>query len=407
MEDLFQMLSSSARIDKSKRKKKKRPPTTTTTSNNTHKLSAVKSSRDDHDIDNDDNDDDNDNVSIESNSNSDDNSEEPGHTKKKKRKQVNSNRPKKQHSTKKLKQIHQEEINAFRRKMGIRLSSDNKHEISIGTMSDPISSFKEWSCPTWWANNSGGGSGGGGDSIKSNNNNNNNNNSTIQLFHKLQTTILQNIEHGHWTEPTPIQMQSLPSLMDRRDIMGCAPTGSGKSGAFILPAIMLAKCSEEIYYNNNNNNHNGKNDDDDDYNDDSEQKGGKKKQKQKNKKHDNSSNSNSSSSTNLQGQIRTILLAPSRELASQIHREISRLSTNLHGKFHVTLLSKSNAGLATSNQLGGKYYGLDCLVTTPLRLVECIERGMKLQGVRLIVLDEADRLLDASDGRSSGGLDGS
>ncbi|KAL7554208.1 hypothetical protein ACHAWF_017620, partial [Thalassiosira exigua] len=99
----------------------------------------------------------------------------------------------------------------------------------------------------------------------------------------------------------------------------------------------------------------------------------------------------------LRGQIRAILLAPSRELASQLHREVLRLSANIPGKFHCVLLSKSNAGLAASNQLGGKG-GLDCMVATPLRLVECLERGMKLRGVRLIVLDEADRLLDASDG---------
>ena len=272
-------------------------------------------------------------------------------------------RPKKQHSAKKLAQIHQEEINAFRRRMGIRLSSDNKHEIE--TIPDPISSFREWKCPQWWSNRL---------QQKGGNNNNNSNN----LFDQLHQTILNNIEQGRWMEPTPIQMQSIPSIMDRRDVMGCAPTGSGKSGAFVLPALMISKCPEDVYYDQH-------------HHQDKEQQPtnkGKKKQ-QKKKKND---------SEILQGHVRTVLLAPSRELSSQLHREVQRLSSNMPFKFHSALLSKSNTGLAISNQLGGKS-GLDCLVATPLRLVECLERGMKLRGLRLIVLDEADRLLDASDGK--------
>ena len=148
---------------------------------------------------------------------------------------------------------------------------------------------------------------------------------------------------------------------------------------------MLARCDEEVYYGQGNNRSGADGD---------KQKASSKKKKKKEKDDVNDQ------STNLQGQIRTILLAPSRELASQLHREVVRLSTNMPGKFHCSLLSKSNAGLATSNKLGGKN-GLDCLIATPLRLVECLERGMKMRGVRLIVLDEADRLLDASDGSSS------
>jgi ATP-dependent RNA helicase DDX52/ROK1 len=166
-------------------------------------------------------------------------------------------------------------------------------------------------------------------------------------------------------------MQSVPSLMDLRDVMGCAPTGSGKTGAFVLPAIMLAKCPEEIYY--------GKAACDND------KKAGKKDQKQ-------------GKENNLQGHVRVLLLAPSRELASQIHREVQRLTVNIPNKFYCALLNKTNAGLAARNQLGGKS-GLDCLISTPMRLVECIERGMKLNWVRLVVLDEADRLLDANDGK--------
>jgi len=327
-----------------------------------------------------------DDTSINSNTNHKEDDDEP----KKKR-------PKKQHSTKKLKQIHNEEIAAFRRRMGIRISNDNKHEMNINLL-DPISSFSNWKCPSWWSmygsvhNNS---------SMKGNNGikGDNNISKAIKLFNNIHQTILTNIEYGKWNEPTPIQMQSLPSLMERRDVMGCAPTGSGKSGAFILPLIMIGKCSEEIYYNQKQQQQQLI--DTADVNEKMANNEKDKKRKKKKKKSTNKDN-------NLQGQIRTILLAPSRELASQLHREIIRLSTNIpNGKFTCITLSKSNVGLATSNTLGSGNTGLDCLVSTPLRLVECLEHGMKLNGVRLLVLDEADRLLDASDGRNSGGSNNS
>lgn len=100
MNDLFNMLSSSARIDKSKRKAKPivRQPVN---------ISKPPCQTDD----------------------------------------VPKNKSKKHHSAEKLEQIHKEEIAAFRRRMGIKLSSDNKHDDAV---SDPISSFRDWSCPKWW-----------------------------------------------------------------------------------------------------------------------------------------------------------------------------------------------------------------------------------------------------------------
>ena len=361
MDDLFNMLSSSARLDKSKRKQKSaammNQRQNTTTASQVMKQIKKGQGHDGSDSD----------ASSSPSSDSDNDDDRNSITNNNNKKQ----RPKKQHSAKKLAQIHQEEINAFRRRMGIRLSSDNKHEIE--TIPDPISSFKEWKCPQWWSNRlqqKGG----------NKNNNSNNNKSSNNLFDQLHQTILNNIEQGRWMEPTPIQMQAIPSIMDRRDVMGCAPTGSGKSGAFVLPALMISKCPEDVYHDQHH------------PQDEQQQRTNKEKKKQQKKK------KKKNDSENLQGHVRTVLLAPSRELSSQLHREVQRLSSNMPFKFHSALLSKSNTGLAISNQLGGKS-GLDCLVATPLRLVECLERGMKLRGLRLIVLDEADRLLDASDGK--------
>eukprot|EP00956_Cyclotella_meneghiniana_P023010 scaffold44128_cov75-Cyclotella_meneghiniana.AAC.17 len=107
MEDLFNMLSSSARIDKSKRKSKPivRPAAIITKPYANNEQSQQ---QDDND---------------------------------------SNKTKKKQHSAEKLQQIHKEEISAFRRRMGIKLSNDNRHDEDVP---DPISSFREWSCPKWW-----------------------------------------------------------------------------------------------------------------------------------------------------------------------------------------------------------------------------------------------------------------
>lgn len=375
MEDLFNMLTSAARIDKTKRKTRKIPSSSSYTSNNNSNavappppVSSSRNSNDDRDRDDDSSDDDND-MKLTT-SNKDDEDGKPHTVAPPSMKRL---KKPKQHSLNKLNQIHNEEMTAFRRKMGIRISNDNKLEMTVGKVCnlDAISSFAEWKCPSWWDDDN--------DAPKKNNVNKQQHvdkkSSNKSSFQRIHQTILTNIESGKWLEPTPIQMQAIPCLTERRDVLGCAPTGSGKSGAFILPAIMLAKCDEMIYCGRHGQNERSST---------SKIVSGKKKEAK-------------SDDEIFTGQIRTILLAPSRELTSQLCREVNRLSTNMVGKSLCVELSKANAGLAIVNQLGGKK-GLDCLIATPLCLVECLERGMKLTGVRLIVLDEADRLLDTSDG---------
>lgn len=127
MEDLFNMLSSSARIDKSKRKAKPvvRPPASITKTLSTQ----------DHD----------------------DNDDESDHSNRDEGKKGSSKKRKKNHSVNKLELIHKEEVAAFRRRVGIKLSNDNRHD---GGVPDPISSFRDWTCPKWWGgsvNNGGNG----------------------------------------------------------------------------------------------------------------------------------------------------------------------------------------------------------------------------------------------------------
>jgi ATP-dependent RNA helicase DDX52/ROK1 len=101
------------------------------------------------------------------------------------------------------------------------------------------------------------------------------------------------------------------------------------------------------------------------------------------------------------GEIKTLLLTPTRELATQIHREVARLGASKPGGLSAVLLSKSNASQAAANTLGGDN-GVDVLVTTPMRLCAVMnapDSRVNLSKVRMICLDEADRLLDGGDAR--------
>jgi ATP-dependent RNA helicase DDX52/ROK1 len=226
----------------------------------------------------------------------------------------------------KERQIHQEQTAAFRNALHIRIA--NKHDPDLA---DPMVSFNDMNCPDWFSNQS--------------------------LFRGTKIALLRNTEASKWKEPTAIQMQAIPCLLAKRDVIGSAPTGSGKSAAFLIPAIVIS--SAEHSYTS----------------DQKQQKGDYGKM------------------------IRSLVLAPTLELAAQLHRETERLGFGKPGGIKSILLSKSNAGYIIAGDFGKS--GVDVLVATPLRLVDCIKKGLKLNHLRMIVLDEADRLLDATDHKDS------
>jgi ATP-dependent RNA helicase DDX52/ROK1 len=122
---------------------------------------------------------------------------------------------------------------------------------------------------------------------------------------KIRKILLQNIENSEYKEPTPIQMQAIPSLLLRRDVLATAPTGSGKTAAFVIP-ILANLCTPQ------------------------------------------------------QEGIRCVVLAPTRELAIQIQAEFIRLS---HGrKFHILLLSKATAATITSYTKYVLYLSYNCIM---------------------------------------------
>ncbi|DAZ97836.1 TPA: hypothetical protein N0F65_002506 [Lagenidium giganteum] len=155
---------------------------------------------------------------------------------------------------------------------------------------------------------------------------------------QMRAVLLKNIEASEYKEPTPIQMQAIPSLVLGRDVLATAPTGSGKTAAFAIP--MLANLG-----------------------------------------------------TPKQEGIRAIVLAPTRELSVQIYNEFNRLSAGR--KFHIVLLSKATAATIASHTKNNLTVNHDIVIATPLRLVHLIqETKLDLSMVEMICLDEADRLFE-------------
>jgi ATP-dependent RNA helicase DDX52/ROK1 len=158
----------------------------------------------------------------------------------------------------------------------------------------------------------------------------------------MHRVLLENIERSKYIDPTPVQMQSIPVMLAGRDIMAAAPTGSGKTAAFTIP--LLAKLQAP-------------------------KKG---------------------------SGARALVLAPTRELGSQIVRELERLSKGK--KFKIVHLSKATAAAVASDT--GR---VDVLVSTPLQVLQVAKRSggesrLRLSDVELIVLDEADKLFEMDGG---------
>ncbi len=153
----------------------------------------------------------------------------------------------------------------------------------------------------------------------------------------LSTKVLDAVTSAGYTTPTPIQAQAIPHVMQRRDVLGIAQTGTGKTAAFTLPMITLLE----------------------------------------------------------QGRARarmprTLILEPTRELAAQVEENFIKYGVN--NKLSVALLI---GGMSFGDQDVKITRGVDVLIATPGRLLDHYERGkLLLTGIEILVIDEADRMLD-------------
>lgn len=152
--------------------------------------------------------------------------------------------------------------------------------------------------------------------------------------------ILLALKHEGYTKPTPIQAQAIPLILQKKDLLGCAQTGTGKTAAFAIPILQLM--NEGI----------------------SDQKGKK--------------------------QIKCLILTPTRELAIQIGESFAAYGNHLPMK-HLVIFG----GVTQNPQTEALRRGVDILIATPGRLLDLMGQGfISLSGVNTFVLDEADRMLD-------------
>ena len=154
----------------------------------------------------------------------------------------------------------------------------------------------------------------------------------------LSDPLVQGILATGYTAPTEIQSQAIPAVIRGSDVIGCAQTGTGKTAAFVLP--ILDRLSHE--------------------------RAGRKRG------------------------VRSLILTPTRELAVQIERAIVG-----YGRFTSLKGLAVYGGVSINNQIATLRRGVDIVVATPGRLIDHIQRKtIKLGGVEVLVLDEADRMLD-------------
>ncbi|MEX2370297.1 MAG: DEAD/DEAH box helicase [Bacteroidales bacterium] len=152
--------------------------------------------------------------------------------------------------------------------------------------------------------------------------------------------ILRAISAEGYTQPTPIQEQSIPILLNRKDLLGCAQTGTGKTAAFAIPIL------QHLY--------------------------------------------NDRKGTNDKRQIKSLVVTPTRELAIQIAD-----SFTTYGKFTGIRNTVIFGGVKQGSQTASLRQGVDILVATPGRLLDLMDQGyVSLKNIEFLVLDEADRMLD-------------
>lgn len=158
---------------------------------------------------------------------------------------------------------------------------------------------------------------------------------------QLIEPLLQALSKEGYVQPTPIQESSIPPILEKRDLLGCAQTGTGKTAAFTLPILQLLF---------------------------------QRMQEQPDEPR----------------HIRALILTPTRELAIQIDDSIRS-----YGRFMPIKHTVIFGGVNQRNQVQALRSGVDILVATPGRLLDLLQqRLLTLEHIRFFVLDEADRMLD-------------
>jgi len=154
----------------------------------------------------------------------------------------------------------------------------------------------------------------------------------------LHQSLLRSIEQQGYTEPTPIQARAIPEVLRGRDLLGCAQTGTGKTAAFALPILERLAATP----------------------------------------------------ASRARRIRALVLVPTRELAAQVNE-----SFVTYGRYTDVKSTVVVGGVNQSRQVAALRAGVDVLVAAPGRLLDLMQQGhVIIDAVEVLVLDEADRMLD-------------
>ena len=156
----------------------------------------------------------------------------------------------------------------------------------------------------------------------------------------LSAELIRAVSDNGYTKPTPIQQQAIPLILEGRDLMGGAQTGTGKTAGFTLP--LLQRLVDNPH----------------------SEKGRRP--------------------------VRALILTPTRELAAQVHESVQTYGRHLHLKSAVIF-----GGVSINPQKQKLIKGVDIVVATPGRLLDHVsQRSINLSKIDILVLDEADRMLD-------------
>jgi ATP-dependent RNA helicase RhlE len=158
----------------------------------------------------------------------------------------------------------------------------------------------------------------------------------------LLPELLRAVQEQGYTSPSPIQAQAIPPVLARRDIMGCAQTGTGKTASFTLPMLQLLAPHA------------------------------------------------STSPSPARHPVRALVLTPTRELAMQVEQ-----SVKTYGKYLPLRATCLYGGVDIKPQIKVMQGGVEIVVATPGRLLDHLEgKSISLGAVQILILDEADRMLD-------------
>ncbi|MFA5985057.1 MAG: DEAD/DEAH box helicase [Methylococcaceae bacterium] len=156
----------------------------------------------------------------------------------------------------------------------------------------------------------------------------------------LADELLKAVAEQGYTSPTPIQQQAIPLILDGRDVLAGAQTGTGKTAGFTLPMLQMLAAGQD------------------------------KQAKFRN--------------------VRALVLTPTRELAAQVYE-----SVRVYGKYQPLFVQAIYGGVSINNQIRNLQKGCDIIVATPGRLLDHLQqKNIDLSFVKMLVLDEADRMLD-------------